>query len=47
MKNKNELNLTNELNEVIIGNMLGDLGSERPNKNCNTILQFKQTTKHI
>lgn len=27
--------------------MLGDLGSERPNKNCNTRLQFKQTTKQI
>lgn len=47
MKNKNELKLTNELKEVIVGKMLGDLGSEKPNKNCNTRLQFKQTTKQI
>ena len=36
-----------ELNEIIIGSMLGDLSAERPNKNCNTRLQFKQSTKNI
>jgi hypothetical protein len=27
--------------------MLGDLTAENPNKNCNTRLQFKQSTKNI
>jgi hypothetical protein len=37
--------LSNKLLEVLVGKMLGDLGTERRNKNCNTRLQFKQTLK--
>jgi len=35
------------LQEVVIGSILGDLGVERPNPQCNTRLQFKQTNKNI
>ena len=35
------------LEEIIIGQMLGDLSAERPNNNCNTRLQFKQSNKNI
>lgn len=31
------------LHDIIIGLLLGDLTAERPNKNCNTRLQFKQS----
>lgn len=31
------------LHEIIIGSMLGDLTAERPNKNCSTRIQFKQS----
>lgn len=44
---KVNLELTSELKEIIVGKMLGDLGSERPNLNCNTRLQFKHTYKQI
>ena len=44
---KSNLNLSSKLKEIIIGKMLGDLGSERPNLNCNTRLQFKHTDKQI
>lgn len=40
---KSDIELTSELKQVVVGKMLGDLGSERPNLNCNTRLQFKQT----
>jgi len=42
---KSDLQLPSELKEVVIGKMLGDLGAERPNLNCNTRLQFKHTDK--
>jgi LAGLIDADG DNA endonuclease family len=44
---KSNLQLTKELKEVIIGKMLGDLGCERPNLNCNTRLQFKHGDKQL
>lgn len=44
---KTNLQLSSELKEIIVGKMLGDLGSERPNLNCNTRLQFKHTDKQI
>nr|QDG01227.1 LAGLIDADG endonuclease [Scytalidium sp.] len=44
---KSDLQLTSELKEVVVGKMLGDLGSERPNLNCNTRLSFKHTDKQI
>lgn len=44
---KSNLQLSSELKEIIVGKMLGDLGSERPNLNCNTRLQFKHTDKQI
>lgn len=31
------------LHEIIIGSLLGDLTAEKPNINCNTRLQFKQS----
>lgn len=31
------------LHDIIIGLLLGDLSAEKPNKNCNTRLQFKQS----
>jgi len=44
---KSDLQLTSELKEVVVGKMLGDLGSERPNLNSSTRLQFKHTDKQI
>lgn len=44
---KSDLQLTSELKEVVIGKMLGDLGSERPNSNRSTRLIFKHTDKQI
>src|SRR5260221_8792018 len=41
---KAHLKLTPELDEIIIGSLLGDLSCERRNKNYNTRLQFKQST---
>nr|YP_007476113.1 hypothetical protein H915_mgp33 [Cantharellus cibarius]AGE93534.1 hypothetical protein [Cantharellus cibarius] len=41
---KAHLELTPELDEIIIGSMLGDLSAEKRNDNSNTRLQFKQTT---
>lgn len=38
--------MSKELNEVIIGCMLGDLTAEKPNERSNTRLQFKQSTKN-
>ena len=43
---KAHLELSNELNEVIIGSMLGDLTAEKPSLNSNTRLQFKQSLKN-
>ncbi len=40
---KAQLTLSSELEEIIIGTILGDLSVEKPNKNCNTRLQFKQS----
>jgi hypothetical protein len=31
------------LHEILIGSLLGDLFAEKPNKNCNTRIQFKQS----
>lgn len=42
---KSDLQLSKELKEIIIGKMLGDLGSERPNSNSNTRLQFKHSDR--
>jgi hypothetical protein len=36
-----------ELEEIIIGSLLGDLSAERRNQQSNTRLQFKQSTKNI
>ena len=44
---KLDLKLSNYLNEIIIGCLLGDLTAERKNKNCNTRLQFKQSIINI
>ncbi|KAG0122867.1 LAGLIDADG homing endonuclease type 2 [Tuber indicum] len=40
---KTHLTLPFNLHEIIIGSMLGDLSAEKPNKNCNTRLQFNQS----
>ena len=40
---KTNLIVPDYLHEIIIGSMLGDLSAEKPNKNCNTRLQFKQS----
>jgi hypothetical protein len=40
---KHNLILTSELEEVLLGLMLGDLYAERKNSNSNTRLQFKQS----
>src|SRR2546427_2186182 len=37
------LTIPNNLHEIIIGSLLGDLTAERPNIKCNTRLQFKQS----
>lgn len=44
---KAHLVLPVELQEVVIGSILGDLGVERPNPQRNTRLQFKQTDKNM
>jgi len=43
---KANLIISDELNEIIIGSMLGDLTAEKPNANSNTRLQFKQSIKN-
>ena len=43
---KNSLKLTKDLDEVIIGCMLGDLSAEKPSSRHNTRLQFKQSVIH-
>ena len=43
---KSHLQVSCELDEIIIGSMLGDLTAEKPNKNSNTRLQFKQSIKN-
>lgn len=40
-------NLTAELDEIIIGSMLGDLSAEKPSTNHNTRLQFRQSKVNI
>jgi len=40
---KIHLTVPHDLHEIIIGSLLGDLTAERPNTNCNTRLQFKQS----
>nr|YP_010697827.1 hypothetical protein P1S03_mgp18 [Porodaedalea chrysoloma]WCF76788.1 hypothetical protein [Porodaedalea chrysoloma] len=44
---KFHLELTVELDELIIGCKLGDLSAEKRNINSNTRLQFKQSTINI
>lgn len=41
---KANLTVPSSLQEILIGSLLGDLSAEKPNKNCNTRLQFKQST---
>ena len=43
---KAHLKLSDDLNEIIIGCMLGDLSAEKPGENSNTRLQFKQSLKN-
>jgi hypothetical protein len=43
---KAHLELKPELEEIIIGTMLGDLTAEKPNMKSNTRLQFKQSIKN-
>jgi len=40
---KVNLIVSNDLHEIIIGSLLGDLTAEKPNDKCNTRLQFKQS----
>lgn len=40
---KAHLEVSPVLHEIILGSMLGDLSAEKPNMNCNTRLQFKQS----
>ena len=40
---KVHLTIPSNLHEIIIGSLLGDLTTERPNIKCNTRLQFKQS----
>lgn len=42
---KSDLTLSEELKEVIVGMMLGDLGAEKPGPNRNTRLTIKHTNK--
>lgn len=44
---KAHLILSIELQEILIGLMLGDIHAERRNSNCNTRIQFKQSTKNL
>jgi hypothetical protein len=43
---KYNLDLSSELEEIIIGLMLGDLFAEQNNSNSNTRLQFKQSNEN-
>lgn len=43
---KSNLELNQELSEVVVGLLLGDLHAERKNLNSNTRLQFKQSVKN-
>ena len=43
ISSKKYLVISKDLDEILIGLLLGDLSAERPNKNCNTRLQFKQS----
>jgi hypothetical protein len=43
---KFNMQVTTELQEIIIGLMLGDLHAEKRNVNSNTRLQFKQSNKN-
>src|ERR1700712_2729004 len=43
---KASMEVSKELDEIIIGSMLGDLTAEKPNLNSNTRLQFKQSLKN-
>lgn len=43
VSSKAHLTVPYDLHDIIIGSMLGDLTAEKPNKNCNTRLQFKQS----
>ena len=40
------LEVPSNLNEIIIGSMLGDLTAEKPGINSNTRLQFKQSIQN-
>ena len=44
---KNHLVISNNLHDIIVGLLLGDLSAERPNCNCNTRLQFKQSLINV
>lgn len=46
ISSKHNLVLNTELEEVIIGTMLGDAYAEKRNSNSNTRLQFKQSVKN-
>jgi len=37
---KAHLTVPSILHEILIGSLLGDLFAEKPNKNCNTRIQF-------
>lgn len=41
--NKKYLFVDDNLHNILIGLLLGDLSAEKPNDNCNTRLQFKQS----
>ena len=43
---KAHLEVPKNLDEIIIGSMLGDLTAEKPGVNSNTRLQFKQSLKN-
>ena len=43
---KYDLTLDKQLEEIIIGSMLGDLYAEKTKPNSNTRLQFKQSVKN-
>lgn len=43
---KAHLKVPSELDEIIIGSMLGDLSAEKPSEKANTRLQFKQSIKN-
>jgi hypothetical protein len=43
---KSNMEINPELEEIIIGSLLGDLSAEKKNNKSNTRLQFKQSTKN-